>query len=280
MHSKDKNYNMSESNPLLLEYSGQLYDFAEIAYNEFVAMKAAKRSAVLNLTPTNVIPTSFKCKTGGFSETITKLSWIEELTTILILLFALPGAIFSLPILTIIIGHFISNMMVAVMILCCFIFPLHFYPISFSEDFLYSWISYLLMKYFSFRVVVHNDAYITKRKLFIVACPPHGVFPFGNILALITFPFIFGFSLRGLAANSALHVPIMGQLMRSFGVISANNEVAEEVRIHLFRSLLLHSLLSIIDWQFDLNYSFHELSRYVLGAGAWSFDRYKHWRHC
>lgn len=224
----------------LLEYSGQLYDFAEISYSEFIAMKTTKRSAVLNLTPTNVIPTTFKCKTGGFSETVTKLSFVEELTTGLILLFALPGAIFSLPMITILIGYFVSNMVIAVMMLCCFIFPLHFYPVSFSEDFLYSWISYLLLKYFSFRVVVHNDAYITKRKLCIVVCPPHGVFPFGNILALITFPFMFGFSLRGLAANSALYVPIMGKLLQCFGIVSANNEVASEVRsfvrsfIHVF----------------------------------------------
>jgi hypothetical protein len=210
-------------------YPGQLFDFAEIPFVEFAAMKATKRSTVLNLTPSSSIQTNFKCKPGSFKETLAKLTLKEEIIAILLLLFGIPGAIFSIPVVTLIIGYFISNVILAIMIVCCFIFPLHFYPVYFAEDFLYSWWSHLFLKYFSFRVILHNETYLTKRKLYIIVAPPHGVFPFGNILTLITFPFIHSFSIRGLAATSALQVPIMGHMLKLFGVVPASPTIASEV---------------------------------------------------
>ena len=215
----------------LVEYSGQLHDFTDIPLADYLSMKEAKRSTVLNLTPPQ---TTFKCKNGSFRNEYSKLTSIEEYVAILALLFGIPGAVFSIPIATLLIGYLISNVTVALMFTCCLVFPLHFYPIYFTEDYLYSWLPHLLLKYFSFRMIVHNEAYLTKRKLYIIVAPPHGVFPFGNLLMLITFPFIFSFSLRGLAANSALQVPIMGQMLKLLGIVPASPSVASEVRTHYY----------------------------------------------
>ena len=59
---------------------------------------------------------------------------------------------------------------------------------------------------------------------------PHGVFPYGNILAILTYPTICGHSFRGIASSAALRPPIFKQVLRSIGIIDASRHIA---RSHL-----------------------------------------------
>ena len=60
----------------------------------------------------------------------------------------------------------------------------------------------------------------------ILVAPPHGVFPYGNILAMIAWPCFAGHHFQGLAANSALRVPIFKQILCGMGVIDASRASA------------------------------------------------------
>jgi 2-acylglycerol O-acyltransferase 2 len=63
----------------------------------------------------------------------------------------------------------------------------------------------------------------------IMCAPPHGVFPYGNILAMLVWPSMFGHTFRGLASSAALRPPIFKQVLRSIGVVDASRQVAQKV---------------------------------------------------
>lgn len=48
------------------------------------------------------------------------------------------------------------------------------------------------------------------------------VFPFGNIMTMLSFPIFQGFSFRGAAASSALQMPVFRQLLRGIGAVDAS----------------------------------------------------------
>lgn len=58
----------------------------------------------------------------------------------------------------------------------------------------------------------------------IIVTPPHGVFPFGSILGLLSVPRTANRYLRGVAATALLSVPIMGGLLKYIGVIDATKK--------------------------------------------------------
>jgi hypothetical protein len=62
----------------------------------------------------------------------------------------------------------------------------------------------------------------------INVAPPHGVFPYGNILSMIIYPSLVGYPFRGLAASSALRVPVFKQILRSIGIIDASRHFAKD----------------------------------------------------
>lgn len=69
----------------------------------------------------------------------------------------------------------------------------------------------------------HN---IIRNRPQILVAPPHGVFPYGNILAMLVFPSVAGHHFWGLASNAPLRVPIFRQILQSIGVLDASRETA------------------------------------------------------
>jgi hypothetical protein len=60
------------------------------------------------------------------------------------------------------------------------------------------------------KVVFHD--YIPKGTRSILVAPPHGVFPFGNIITMLGFPSVMGYSFNGIAASAALRTPVFRQV--------------------------------------------------------------------
>jgi 1-acyl-sn-glycerol-3-phosphate acyltransferase len=58
--------------------------------------------------------------------------------------------------------------------------------------------------------------------------PPHGVFPYGNLLAKLVWPSLTGHHFHGLAASAALTVPIFKQILKSIGTIDASRQSARK----------------------------------------------------
>ena len=142
--------------------------------------------------------------------------------------------------------------LIAVMVLA----PMSILPAPFDKKALSSWISYQLLSYFSFKVIFEVELPGTYRHLFqfvdletqahiyihtytyihiytyidnkarILVAPPHGVFPFGNILTMLAFPSIVGYPMRALAASAALQFPVFRQLMGTIGAIPADRSSA------------------------------------------------------
>jgi len=84
----------------------------------------------------------------------------------------------------------------------------------------------LMLKYFSHRGIWKDN--IPSGKPSIIVAPPHGVFPFGSLLACISVPRCTGLHIRGLAANALLQFPILGDRLRALGMISADKQSAKK----------------------------------------------------
>jgi len=61
-----------------------------------------------------------------------------------------------------------------------------FIPTKFNKNSCKGWLSSLLLKYFSYRGLWNH--YIPTDKPSILVVPPHGLFPFGSILGLLSVP--------------------------------------------------------------------------------------------
>lgn len=157
---------------------------------------------------------------------ISKMSFIEEFVASLLFLFGVPGAVFSWPLLFGFIGYYIDSQKIAFGVGLLICIPLIIFPSPFKESSLSSWFSFLVIKYFSFKGIYVDK--IEPHKRYILVAPPHGVFPIGNICTMISFPTIFGFSFKGLAASAALRLPIFKQILCSIGAIDASRNSAEK----------------------------------------------------
>jgi 1-acyl-sn-glycerol-3-phosphate acyltransferase len=170
------------------------------------------------------------------------MTLFEETITMLFLMLGVPNGVFSIPIITFLIGKFIlGSVSGAFIVLGILLVPLAILPQSFVPDRLHSWMAVQVIRYFSFRLVStespspiqqgieeEKDA-TTKgrpRRPQILVAPPHGVFPYGNLLAMIAWPTFAGHHFFGLAANAALRVPIFKQIMAGMGVIDASRSSA------------------------------------------------------
>jgi 1-acyl-sn-glycerol-3-phosphate acyltransferase len=162
---------------------------------------------------------------------------IEEVVTMLFLMIGVPNGVFSIPVLTFLIGKFfIGSVTTAFLVLGVLLIPLIIMPQRFIPTSLHSWMAIQVMKYFSFRIVSleqspQRDSSVTDRtsplcRPQILVAPPHGVFPYGNLLAMLAWPSFTGNHFLGLAANSALRVPIFKQILCRIGVIDASRESA------------------------------------------------------
>lgn len=161
---------------------------------------------------------------------VVPMTFFEELCAVVIFLFGVPGSAFSIPVLFTLIGYFTKAYTLSFSVMIGGGIILSLLPAPFIEKSLSSWIALQLIKYFSFKGIFEER--LKKGKPYILVAPPHGVFPFGNILTMIAFPSIAGFSFRGLAASAALRAPIFRQLLCTIGAIDASRETAKKVSFY------------------------------------------------
>lgn len=155
---------------------------------------------------------------------VTKMTIFEELAALLMLAFGVPGAAFSIPIILSIIGFFTNSFLRAYLIGFLLLLPLAFTPVKFSTNALTSWISFQIIRYFSYKFIF--EEYLPEGKPRILVAPPHGVWPQGNLLTLCGYPTIFGYSFRGLASSAVFVTPIFRQILTAIGCIDASRSSA------------------------------------------------------
>lgn len=162
----------------------------------------------------------------------------EHLATILFLMLGVPNGVFTIPLATFLIGRFVvGDVGTAFKVLGLLMLPLAIMPQTFVRSRLHSWMAIQVIKYFSFRIISEEDPKQLKShngdgggdgegRPQILVAPPHGVFPYGNLLAMIAWPSYSGHHFQGLAANSALRVPVFKQILCGVGVIDASRASA------------------------------------------------------
>lgn len=165
---------------------------------------------------------------------ITPMTFVEEFTAVMLFLFGVPGAVFSIPVVLALLGLAVGNVWKTMTFGVLMLLPLSFLPAPISDKALSSWYALQILRYFSFKAVFEER--LEKNKPYILVAPPHGVFPFGNIVTMIAFPSVMGFSFDGLAASAAVRMPIFRQLLCSVGGIDASKKVAVK---HLNRNRTL-----------------------------------------
>ncbi|KAL3934495.1 MAG: hypothetical protein SGARI_003358, partial [Bacillariaceae sp.] len=168
---------------------------------------------------------------------IQPMSFVEEALCVLFLAFVVPNGVFTVPPIVFLIGKFVvGNVLKTFMVFGLLLLPLAILPQPYIPSSLESWMAIQVCKYFSFRFICEefppptptpdkNDETYHPR---IMVAPPHGVFPYGNILSMIVFPPLFGQTFRGLASSAALRPPVFKQILRSIGVIDASRNVARK----------------------------------------------------
>lgn len=109
-----------------------------------------------------------------------------------------------------------------------FIFVLHFVlPRRFRPDLCRGYLAKLMLKYFSHRGLWKENLPIDRPS--IIVAPPHGLFPIGSLLAVVSLPRVTGLYLRGLAADALLNIPLVGTRMRALGLTSASRHNAQKM---------------------------------------------------
>lgn len=156
--------------------------------------------------------------------TVASMKWYEEAAALIILAFGVPGSVFSVPLLVALIGWLTGSIIRAFLISLALLLPLSMIPAPFDERSLTSWMSFQILRYFSFKVIFRERLQPNQPR--ILCAPPHGVFPFGNIVTMIAFPSVMGFSFRGLASSVALRAPIFRQLLCTIGAVDASKDTA------------------------------------------------------
>ena len=199
-------------------------DVAKIRAEEFISLpnlSAEKRKAavekLLVSDTTKVLPRHIR--------EITPITWYEDLFACMCFAFGVPGAAFVFPSLLIIIGYVFGSIYsctgLAVLLVLAFV------PAPFRESNLYSWASRTIIKYFSFKVIF--EGFIPRGRRAILVAPPHGVFPFGNIVTMLAFPSIMGYPFSGVASSAALRTPMFRQCLEWIGVTDANRKNCERI---------------------------------------------------
>ena len=97
---------------------------------------------------------------------------------------------------------------------------------EFDKTSCYSYLSTLILKYFSYRGIWRN--YPPHDKPLIVVGPPHGLFPFGSLAGALAIPRFGNYHVRGIGASAVLAVPIIGNLLKRIGIIDASREVVRQ----------------------------------------------------
>jgi hypothetical protein len=208
---------------------GQFFDYCSLSIEEI------RRLANGTVKDRDVSTTSVSLVTSEQVLTKQKLGFFEELACVLFLSFGVPNGIFTIPTVVFLIGKFVVGDLKLTFAIfgAIVLLPLTILPQPFVPSMLQSWMAVLIVKYFSFRFVfeerppLRNDADPNYHPRIMVA-PPHGVFPYGNILAMLIWPSLCGDTFRGIASSAALRPPIFKQILRSIGVIDASRDIARK----------------------------------------------------
>lgn len=166
---------------------------------------------------------------------VEQMSIWAEAVCILFLAFVVPLGAFSLPPTVALIGKFIvGDVKLTFMVFGILLLPLAILPQPYVPSTLQSWLAVQLCKYFSVRFIFEErppspDPNDENYHPSIMVAPPHGVFPYGNILAMLVWPTSFGHPFRGLSSSAALRPPIFKQVLRSIGVVDASRHIARKV---------------------------------------------------
>ena len=155
------------------------------------------------------------------------MSFFEELCVVLFLGLTIPGCVISIPLLLMVIGLAVGNLTLTFVVGLVLVSSLTLVPAPFREKALTSWISYQCLRYFSFKLLWEEE--FANNRAAIKVAPPHGVFPYGNLLTMAAYPSIFGFSFKGLAASAAVTIPIFKHVLRTMGAVDASSKSATSV---------------------------------------------------
>jgi len=199
--------------------NGYFVDFSDIEYDEYLKLSFHdnrdeihdKRKVIKPLTTQDFLY-------------VPQLTFSEEIIPTLLLVLGLPGAVFSWPIIFTTIGLAFNSLTVGLSVACIVLIPLAIMPLYRTDKTLKSWVVLQSLRYFSFKFYYEEKMHANKP--YILVGPPHGVFPFGNIMSLLALPFMFGYSFRGLATSIAFRLPFFRQLLFSIGGIDASRESA------------------------------------------------------
>jgi hypothetical protein len=113
-------------------------------------------------------------------------------------------------------------------LLCAVVLALHtLIPNRLRPTVCRGYMAKLALKYFSHRGIWKEN--LPQDRPSIIVAPPHGVFPFGSLLACISVPRIVGLYIRGLAADALLNIPLIGTRMKALGLVSASKHVAKKM---------------------------------------------------
>jgi 2-acylglycerol O-acyltransferase 2 len=145
---------------------------------------------------------------------------------VLFLHVGVPGAVISVPILILLVGLAIGSIKLSFLYGSIILLTLAIIPAPLIQSSLSSWLALQIIRYFSFKAIYEDR--IEVNKPYILVAPPHGVFPFGNIVTMLAFPSVMGFGFKGLASSAALKVPIFRQLLYAIGAIDASKESANK----------------------------------------------------
>jgi hypothetical protein len=155
------------------------------------------------------------------------MTFFEELIAVLIFLFGVPGSVISIPVVFGLLGFITGKHALVWTIAAVISVTLAVIPAPFVERSLTSWPAIQVLRYFSFKGIF--EEHLKNHKPYILVAPPHGVFPFGNIITMIAFPSLTGFSFRGLAASAAILTPFFRQFLCTIGVVDASRSTATKV---------------------------------------------------
>lgn len=177
---------------------------------------------------------------GVTKEQVTRvhpMPWWKELVCMLVMGLGVPNGIFTIPIVTTLVGYYVLGSVARAFQILFFVvlLPLALLPQPFYLNLLHGWMAHAIIEYFSYKFcfdypLMQQSKDNPNPRPQILVAPPHGVFPYGNLLAMLAWPAISGNHFRGLAASSALRMPIFKQLLCSVGTVDASRDTA---RYHL-----------------------------------------------
>ena len=181
------------------------------------------------------------------SETVLRhspLSLAEHAVAIAMLTFGVPNCVVSIPVVTFLAGKYIlGNVALAFQALGIVALPLALWPLDFVPSRLQTWPAQVLFRYFSMSMIMEerppthcvgngtekDPPQGQQHRPTIVAAYPHGVFPYGSMLTVMSWPLLTGHYMRGIAASAALRTPIVRQCLEALATVHASRASARAV---------------------------------------------------